>query len=280
MVTVAALTELTAAGLRRAGLEDARREALRLIADLGNCTPGDLLLRGEREASPEWVDRVESAARRRAGGEPLAYASGWAGFRNLVLAVDRRVLIPRPETEGLVDLVIKSAPRGRALDVGTGSGCIALSLAQEGQYEEVVAVDKSADALAVAGANAARLGLPVTLLEGDLFEPVSGQEFQVIVSNPPYLTQGELETLDPSVRDWEPQVALVSGVDGLDAIRGLLTGAHDILAPGGLLALELDSSRAAVVAALAHRAGWGDVAVIQDLYGRDRYLTARREPIR
>lgn len=276
MITLATLTERTAIRLREAGLSEPRREAIRLVAELSGSAPGDLVLHAEVPASPALVARVGAAAGRRAGGEPLAYVSGWAGFRNLEVAVDSRVLIPRPETEGLVELVLDAEPEGRVLDVGTGCGCIALSLAQEGRYQEVVAVDRSSDALAVAAANATRLGLRVTWVQGDLLEPVLGQEFRAVVSNPPYLTRAEHAALDPSVRDWEPKQALESGEDGLDAIRGLLARAPMVLAAGGLLALELDSSRAAIVAALADRAGWGEIAVTQDLFGRDRYLTARR----
>lgn len=190
--------------------------------------------------------------------------------------MDRRVLIPRPETEQLVDLVLTTVPNGWVVDVGTGSGCIALSLAAEGGYATVTGIDRSGEALAVARDNGLRLGLEVEWLEGDLLAPVRGRLVDAVVSNPPYLTADEYRSLDASVKDWEPAGALVSGEDGLDATRRLLLDALQALRPGGLLALELDSSRAAVTAALAAAAGWQDVAVIRDLFGRDRFLTARR----
>ncbi|MCL4864546.1 MAG: hypothetical protein KJZ47_01550, partial [Gemmatimonadales bacterium] len=126
-------------------------------------------------------------------------------------------------------------------------------------------------------ANADRLRLPVTWLRGDLAGALAPGSCDAVVSNPPYLTQGELDRLDGSVRDWEPHEALVSGADGLEAIRRLVREAHLAVVPGGLLALEVDSSRAADVAALARRSGWTDVAVMEDLFGRDRFVTARRE---
>jgi len=271
------LTARVVEAFTRAGVVEPRREALRLVAGLSGRSVGDLLLRSEDPAGPELAERVADGALRRASGEPLAYVSGWAGFRDLVLHVDRRVLIPRPETEGLVELVLRGTRHGRVADVGTGSGCIALSLAQEGSYRHVAGIDRSAQALAVARDNARRLLLPVSFLQGDLVSALAPESREVVVSNPPYLTEAELEGLDPSVRDWEPHLALASGSDGLDAFRGLLEDARRVLVPAGLLAMEVDSSRAAQVAALARRSGWTDVAVTQDLFGRDRFVTARRE---
>lgn len=219
--------------------------------------------------------RFESLVARRAAGEPLAYVTGTAGFRRLLLRVDRRVLIPRPETEGLVERVLALVPRGRVADVATGSGCIALALADEGNYEEVVATDASEAALAVARGNAARLRLSVTFLAGDLLAPLAGRRFEAVVSNPPYLTGAELAALDPSVRDWEPAPALGSGPDGMEHTRRLLAGAREVLAPGGLLALEVDARRAGLAAGHASALGWTGVTVQDDLFGRARYVLAR-----
>jgi release factor glutamine methyltransferase len=249
---------------------------MRLVADGAGLTLGELLLRPESPAEPEVEAWARLATARRAAGEPLAYVSGVAGFRQLTLAVDRRVLIPRPETEGLVQLVLDAMPSGTVADVGTGSGCIALSLALEGDYRLVVAIDRSPEALGVARANARQAGLAVALVQGDLLTTGRSQQFDVVVSNPPYLSGSEWEGLDRSVRDWEPRLALESGADGLASTRRLLAEAGAVMVPGGLLALELDHSRAALVAAMARRAGWCDVAVTQDLFGRDRFLTARR----
>jgi release factor glutamine methyltransferase len=274
--TRADLVRKIAERLGAAGVEDPRREAMRLVADGTGLTLGELLLRPEALADPDVEVWAWLAAARRAAGEPLAYVSGVAGFRQLTLAVDRRVLIPRPETEGLVQLVLDAVPGGTVADVGTGSGCIALSLALEGAYRLVVAIDRSSEALGVARANARRAGLPVALVQGDLLAPMGTQRFDAIVSNPPYLSGSEWERLDRSVRDWEPRLALESGADGLASTGRLLAEAGTRLVSGGMLALELDHSRAALVAAMARRTGWVDVAVTQDLFGRDRFLTARR----
>lgn len=217
--------------------------------------------------------------------EPRAYAEGVAGFRLLELLVDRRVLIPRPETEGLVEHVLAwsraqwgSGEWGTVLDLGTGSGCIALSLAAEGRFARIVATDVSPEALEVARLNAARVGSdpePEFRL-GPLFEPVAGERFDVIVSNPPYIAEPEYAELDPSVRDFEPREALLSGPDGLAHTRAILERAGDHLLPGGLLALEVDSRRADQSADIA-RASWQEVRVERDVFDRPRYLLARKE---
>lgn len=216
---------------------------------------------------------------------PRQYREGIAGFRLLELVVDRRVLIPRPETEGLVEQVLRLAAArgegGTVLDLGTGSGCIALSLATEGRFSRIVATDVSPDALAVARLNADRVGpdrMPEFRL-GAFFAPVRGERFDVIVSNPPYIAGPEYAELDPGVRDFEPRVALESGPDGLAHTRAILRAAPDHLVPGGLLALEVDSRRADASAALARDSGLGDLRVEPDVFGRPRFLLARKEPV-
>ncbi len=250
------------ARLAAAGVTDAAREA-RWIAEAA-AHPG-------ADAGAGFAALVA----RRLAGEPLAYVTGVAGFRRLLLEVDRRVLIPRPETEGLVELVLQGAPSGRVADVATGSGCVALALADEGGYAEVVATDASERALEVARGNAVRLGLPVTFLAGDLLAPLAGRRFDAVVSNPPYLSGAEYAALDPAVRNWEPAGALESGPGGMEHTRRLLAGAKDVLVPGGLLALEVDERRAGLTAAVAQRLGWDRVTVKDDLFGRARYVLAR-----
>ena len=271
----ALLAEATAA-LSAAGVSQPRREALRLWSGLRGSAPAEVLLDGEAAAEPADAAALRVAVRRRAAGEPLAHAAGRIGFRNLLLRSDRRALIPRPETEGLVDLLLPRIRTGRAADIGTGSGCLALSLVSEGSFIQVSAVDMSADALALAEENRAALRARVDLVRGDLCGPLRPGSLDAVVSNPPYLTEREYAALDPSVKRWEPAAALVSGPDGLHATSRLLHDARGVLRTGGWLALEVDCTRAAAVAAQAGALGWMDVAIHADLFGRERYLLARR----
>jgi len=208
-----------------------------------------------------------------------------AAFRYLWLSFDPLVLIPRPETEVLVQAVLDWA-EGRdalsALDVGTGSGAIALALATEGPFERVVATDVSEDALAVARANlgAAAPGAPVDFRLGSVYAPVSGERFDVVVSNPPYVGTEERDALDAEVRDWEPAGALFAGDGGLEVIRPLVAAAPRHLASGGLLALEVGAAQAAAVADLIRATGGlGEPRVARDLAGRERIVLAERNPI-
>jgi release factor glutamine methyltransferase len=266
--------------LRRSGLLEPRRQALRIWSDLSEGGWTQALVEPEWPIDSAAAGRFQQAIVRRTLGEPLAHVTGWTGFRRMSLVSDGRALIPRPETEGLVDLLLQRVRTGRVADVGTGSGCIALSLAQEGSFTEVVGVDCSPDALALATLNRRLLGVPVTLLLGDLCRPLRSGVFDAVISNPPYLTVGEYASLDPSVRDWEPALALVSGEDGMAATMRLLDEGSDVLRPGGWLVLEVDCSRAPVAAARACACGWSEVSVHTDLFGRERYLLARRSKTR
>ena len=263
-------------GLTAAGLDSPRREALRIWADLSGEHPGEVTIRPDGVIQPAAAAAFLAAVERRAAGEPLAYATGRIEFRTLTLRSDPRGLIPRPETEGLVDLLLPRVRSGRAVDIGTGSGCLALSLAQEGDFSEVVGVDQSAGALELARENRALTGVAVSLVRGDLCGPLRTGVFDALVSNPPYLTTGEYALLDRSVRDWEPRAALESGGDGLQATTRLLDEARTVLRPGGWLGLEVDATRAAESARRAGALGWTDVAIHADLFGRERYLLARR----
>ena len=274
--------------LEDAGIPDPRREADELYAALvGRTTSAAWVERAER-APAALRERLEAAARLRASGSPQAYAAGRANFRGHWLAVDRRVLIPRPETEGLVDIVLEwlrsggGVPRGGrvplAVDVGTGSGAIAVALALECPALRVVAVDPSPGALAVARANVAAhaLGERVALARGRLVGPVEPGASDVVVSNPPYVATADWERLDASVRDHEPREALDGGPDGLAVVRGLVSDARTALRPGGLLALEVDAPRAGSVADLAAASGFEGITVSKDLFERPRYVRARR----
>ena len=270
--------------LAGAGLPEPRREARTLWAAVAGAgvKPGDVWLRRDRAAPADLARRFRRAVERRANGMPFGYAVGRADFRSLELNLDPRALIPRPETEGLVELVLRETRqrdagcgmRGAVADIGTGCGCIALALAVEGRFERVIAVERSADAAALARENVALVQppVPVEVREGDLLAPLAGERYRAIVSNPPYLTAAEHAALDPAVRLFEPREALVSGADGLTATRALLAGAGALLEPGGCVALELDDRRADAVRALALRHGWSRVAVHDDLFGRPRFL--------
>jgi len=281
--------------LATAGLATSRREVTLLWAAVagGGTKPGDVWLQHDQEPAAELVERFWRAVERRSSGVPFAYAVGRTGFRTLDLRVDARALIPRPETEGLVDLVLRAMREtlkdsltvagkgkgetwGAVADVGTGCGCIALALAVEGRFERVIAVERSAEAAALARENVAlvRPPVPIEVREGDLLAPLGGQRYRAIVSNPPYLAEAEYAALDPAVRLFEPRGALVSGADGLTATRALLAGARALLEPGGLVALEIDERRADQVRALALRHDWSRVAVYDDLFGRPRFLLA------
>ena len=278
--TVALLVSDGARRLHLAGVVEPRREAIRLWAGITNGYAADVALQGEQLVDGPTETRYERAIARRSAGEPLAHVTGMIGFRKLELISDARALIPRPETEGLIDLLLERVPTGRIVDVGTGSGCIALSLLQEGSFDEVVAVDHSAAALALAKLNCESTGLRPRLVQADMCQPLKERAFDALVSNPPYLTEAEYRDLDPSVGVWEPELALVSGTDGMFATKRLLDEGRDVLSPGGWLALEIDCNRAATTAAQAGALGWQDVSVHVDLFGRERYLLARRSKTR
>ena len=224
--------------------------------------------------------RLLLAAARRSAGWPQQYAAGRANFRGHWLSVDARVLIPRPETEGLVDLVKtaignrQSAMAPLVADIGTGSGAIAIAIALECRVQGVIATDLSADALNVALENAMSLGVRerIGFRRGDLCLPLLDDTVDVIVSNPPYVATAEWERLEAGVRDHEPRMALDGGADGLDACRRLVTQAREKLNAGGLLALEVDERRADETANLARAAGFIAVQVHHDLSGRPRYV--------
>ena len=268
--------------LEERGFEQGRLESELLLAGVLGLKRLDLYLQHDRPLTEEELERYRSAVRRRLRREPVQYILGTAAFRSLELEVDARVLIPRPETEVLVGAVLDWSRRqgrwGSALDIGTGSGAIALSLAAEGEYERVVASDASRDALDVARRNAARLGTAdrVEFREGSVFDVVSeGERFDVIVSNPPYVAESERAGLAKEVVDHEPGAALFAGPDGLAVIGQLITGAAERLRPGGLLALEMGAGQAtAVLTMLAHSGRYDAPRVERDLAGRDRIALA------
>jgi release factor glutamine methyltransferase len=272
--------------LAAAGVDDPQQEMRWIAEQASGRTAAEQVAVLDDPATDREVGHVEQMVTRRVAGEPLQYVLGRWGFRTLDLLVDRRVLIPRPETEVVAGLAIDAlVALGRAavaVDLGTGSGAIALSVAAERWPEiEVWATDASSDALAVARANLAglgRRGAAVRLIEGDWFDALP-EELQgrvdVVVANPPYVP--DASTLPVEVADWEPVGALRAGPDGLDDIRRIVADAPRWLAdPAGVLIVEIGETQADQVQALAQEAGFSDVRVEQDLAGKDRAVVARR----
>ena len=210
-------------------------------------------------------------------GEPLQYVLGRWGFLGLDLAVDRRALIPRPETELLVEIALRAQPHARrVLDLGTGSGAIALGIAAERPDAEVWAVDSSPDALDLAREN--DVGGRVTFVEGDWYAALPADlsgRFDLIVSNPPYVTDVEFEALDPVVREWEPRAALVSGPSGLESLEQVIAGAPAWMSDGAVLALECAPHQVDQVIELTRAAGFSDTMAHADLAERGRVVTAK-----
>jgi release factor glutamine methyltransferase len=284
-VTVGDVLDELMESLHADGVPDAGIEARDIVAALVDKRRFWPSMHREVAVDDALRGRARDAFEKRRQGAPLAYAVGRACFRHLTLTVDERVLIPRPETEQLVDLVLdetRAARGGIAIDIGTGSGAIAIALASEGNFEAVYATDVSRDALDVARENAKQLReslrAPVYLHHGSLFRPLPPLHARVIVSNPPYIALAEAATLPAGVRDWEPAAALFSGSDGMSATLALLRAAPDVLADGGILALEVDARRASLVADAASRdARFEVVSVRLDLTGRERFVLARRK---
>ncbi len=279
--------------LADAGIGDAascRLDARRIVERASGNEGADFVLGLEEPASARGVHFFDLMLERRLQGEPLQYVVGAWGFRTLDLLVDRRVLIPRPETEGVVEVALSELDRRReaavtagrsllAVDLGTGSGAIALSLAAERTRVDVWATDSSVDALDVARANLAGLGgagTRVRLVEGDWFAALPDElagTIDVVVTNPPYVATSD--ELAPVVRNWEPPSALLSGADGLDDVRTILAAAPRWLAPAGALVVELAPAQADTAVALALAAGFTSAEVLPDLASRPRTLLAR-----
>jgi len=241
------------------------REARRLLAAATGFSEASVLAHPERELPAEAEAKFREFAERRARGEPIAYLLGEKEFYGLTLAVNPAVLIPRPETELLVELALARGPAS-VLDLGTGSGAIALAIKRHLPAARVVAVERSAAALAVARRNALKLGLQVDFRHGLWFEPVAGERFDLVVSNPPYVAMGDAHLSQGDLR-FEPQAALVAGPEGLDAIREIVRGAPSHLNPGGWLLVEHGLGQDAAVRTLLAQAGLEGIATWPDLAG-------------
>lgn len=281
--TVLQLVLWSADYLTGKGVEHGRLDAEHLLAHALGTTRLQLYLEFERPLKRDELAAYKPLLLRRARREPLQYVIGRAAFRDLDLAVDPRVLVPRPETEVLVERVLEWA-RGRkeleAVDVGTGSGCIALALLTEGPFRHVVATDASQDALEVAASNARTVGVGdrLELRPGVLWRPLAPDEhFDLLVSNPPYVAYSESAELEPETRDWEPSGALFAGPRGQEMLEALADGAAERVRAGGMLALEVGLGQARAVAERIRQTGaFASPSVQLDLAGRPRIVTAVR----
>ena len=267
------------------GIETGRLDAEWLLASTLGMDRMQLYLQYDRPLDLDERDAFKQLLRRRARREPLQYILGWTAFRELALVTDPRALIPRPETEILVEEVLTWAEErntglGIVMDVGTGTGAVSVSLAVEGVCTRILATDISGSALDLARLNAQRYGVEELLdfRRGSLFEIVDSEEvFDVIVSNPPYVAAGERAGLQREIQDWEPREALFAGEDGLDVICPLIAGAPEHLIDGGLLALEVGLGHVERVAGQIKDSGWfKGVRVCQDLNGHPRIILAER----
>lgn len=284
--TILSLVLWSADYLASKGVESGRLDAEWLLASALGTERLQLYLKYDRPVGPEEREAFKQQLRRRACREPLQYILGRAAFRELELVADPRALIPRPETEVLVEEVLawakdRKSGLGTVMDIGTGTGAVSVSLAVEGVCEQIVATDISEGALEVARLNAQRHGVEALLdfRRGSLFEIVdAGEAFDVIVSNPPYVATGERAGLQPEIRDWEPSEALFAGEDGLDVIQPLIAEAPEHLTDGGLLALEVGLGQAERVTRQIDDSGRFEPArVRRDLGGLPRVIMAERK---
>ena len=262
------------AHLAARGSETPRLDAELLLAHALGRTRIELYTDLDRPLNQDELAEYRALVARRSRHEPVAYILGEWGFRRLTLRVDRRVLIPRPETETVVERCLarlRACDAPAVLDVGTGSGAIALALLDEQPSVRVTAIDLSADALALARENAAAAGVEIDFLEHDLRAGLPGGPYDLVVSNPPYVAAEELAQLMPDVRDYEPHAALV----GEGATEAVATQARAVLRPAGWLVLEVADGKAGQTIALLERLGYGEPLVSRDLAGRERVVEAR-----
>ncbi|WP_029042389.1 peptide chain release factor N(5)-glutamine methyltransferase [Cucumibacter marinus] len=263
------------------GIDTAPLDARLLVAHAAGLGDAGLIVREHEAVSPDVIADAEGLADRRLDGEPVARIIGEKEFYGLVIGLNDDTLVPRPDTEVLVETglgQIAGHDHPRVLDLGTGSGCVAIAIAMHHPNAEVVATDISAGALAMANANLALYGLEgrVGVVCGQWFAPLPAEtRFDLIVSNPPYIESGAIPGLAPEVSRHDPLLALDGGADGLDAYREIIGAADRFLNPGGMLALEIGATQAGAVGALMKDKGFADILVAKDLAGLDRVVSAR-----
>jgi release factor glutamine methyltransferase len=278
VITLAEVLRRSTGYLESHGSPTPRLDAELLLSHGLGLSRLELYTQFDRPLTDDELAACRELVRRRGTREPVAYVIGQWGFRRLDLAVDARVLVPRPETEVVVDRCLRllaGLEHPAVVDVGTGSGAIALALKDERPDARVTACDISEDALAVATANAGRLGLDVAFVRSDLLDGVDGGPFQLIVSNPPYVSAAEIDGLEPEVALHEPRLATVAGDDGMEVYRRLLPQAAERLAAGGWLVLECGAGQAPALTAAVGELGYREPAVDRDLAGIDRVVWAQ-----
>jgi release factor glutamine methyltransferase len=261
---------LAVEALESAGVDTPRLDAEVLLAGVLGVDRAALHADPQQVLDPQAAERFEQMIRRRVRREPVAYILGRAHFREIELKVDHRVLVPRPETELLVEL---AGAGQRVLDVGTGSGAVALAIAQERSGVTVTGIDSSPGAVEVARANGEALGLKAEFMIADL---VVGGPYDLVVSNPPYVRDADWAGLAPEISLYEPEEALLGGPDGLDVIRRLVPAVAEVLRPGGLLAIEVGQGQSRAVEALFERSGLRLLETQRDLAGIPRVVRGRR----
>lgn len=281
--TIGRVLDWAARDFKERGFESPRLDAELLLGRVLGVDRVRLIVDAARPLEPSELSAFRAMIRRRRNAEPIAYILEEREFYGLPFRVDARVLVPRPDTESLVDVALQRSRHlsqfGRLLDLCTGSGCVAVAFSRARPTWRVTATDVSKDAVAVARDNAHRLGAisGVRILHGDLDTPItSGERFDLVTANPPYIPTGDLETLQPDVRDHEPRLALDGGADGLDIIRRVLEVGRDRLEPRGILAVEVGASQAGAVTRLFADAGFTDLEQRRDYGGIERVVSGRK----
>lgn len=270
--------------LKEAGIDQPAIDARLMLEVAAGVSRTDIITDPYRELTAEQVATLDEYLERRARREPVSHIIGRKGFWKILLSVTKDVLTPRPETEVIVDEVLKAFPETMAfnmLDLGVGSGTMLLAILAERPAAKGLGVDISEEALAVARENAANLDLDgrLALMRGDWTTGMGDASFDVVVSNPPYIPTADIDTLQPEVRDHEPRLALDGGVDGLDAYRALAPEILRVLKPGGLFCVEIGFDQSAAVEALFNEAGAQNVRTVKDLSTHDRVVTGFKNPL-